>query len=44
MRKCKLCGKNTPELLGQYCGRCDKIIGDVQTGLAAELEPKELVV
>ena len=44
MRKCKLCGKNTPELLGTYCGRCDKIVGDVQAGLAAELEPKELVV
>ena len=35
--KCKLCGKNEPELLGCYCGRCDHIIGNVQSDLAAEL-------
>jgi hypothetical protein len=44
MGKCKLCGKATPELFGPYCGRCDKIVGDVNAGLAAELEPRELVV
>ena len=44
MEKCKLCGKGTSELLGSYCGRCDKIVGDVNAGLAAEFEPKEIVV
>ena len=44
MRECKLCGKDTPELLGPYCGRCDKIVGDVNGGLAAELEPGEISV
>jgi hypothetical protein len=44
MRECKLCGKDVPELFGPYCGRCDKLIGDVNTDLAAELESKELVV
>ena len=44
MRECKLCGKDVPELLGPYCGRCDKIVGDVNAGLAAELEPGEISV
>jgi len=44
MRECKLCGKDTPELLGSYCCRCDNIAGDVNADLAAELEPGELVV
>ena len=44
MRECTLCGKVTPEVVGPYCGRCDKIVGDVDAGLAAELEPRELVV
>jgi hypothetical protein len=44
MRECKLCGKNAPELLGRYCGRCDKIVGDVNLDVAAELEPREMVV
>ena len=44
MRECELCGKDTPELMGPYCGRCDKIVGDVQASLAAELGPRELVV
>ena len=44
MRKCKLCGKNTSELFGPYCGRCDKIVGDVNADLAAELEASEMVV
>ena len=44
MRECKLCGKYTPELLGPYCGRCDKIVGDMNADLAAELEHRELVV
>jgi len=41
MRECKLCGKYVPELLGPYCARCDKIVGDVQADLAAEFEPGE---
>ncbi|MHC4330357.1 MAG: hypothetical protein ACYSWW_19790 [Planctomycetota bacterium] len=41
MLECKVCGK---DVLGPYCGRCDKIVGDVNAGLAAELEPRELVV
>jgi hypothetical protein len=44
MRECKLCGKDTPELLGPYCGRCDKIVGDINIDAAAELEPREFVV
>jgi len=44
MKKCKLCGKDTPELLGWYCGRCDKIVGDVNASLAAEIEPREMVM
>ena len=44
MKECKLCSKDTLELLGLYCCRCDKIICDVNEGLAAELEPKEMVV
>ncbi|MHC4677764.1 MAG: hypothetical protein ACYTEK_03620 [Planctomycetota bacterium] len=44
MRECKLCGKDTPELLGSYCGRCDKVVGDVNADLAAELEHRELAV
>lgn len=44
MRKCKLCGKDTLELLGPDCSRCDKIVGDVNADLAAELASKEIVV
>jgi hypothetical protein len=44
MRECKWCGKDTSELLGGYCGRCDKILGDVHAGLAAELEHRESAV
>jgi hypothetical protein len=44
MRECKLCGKDAPELLGPYCGRCDKIVGDINIDVVAELEPRELVV
>jgi hypothetical protein len=42
--RCRLCGKDVPELFGPYCGRCDKIVGDINVDLAAELELKELVV
>jgi hypothetical protein len=42
MGECKLCRKDT--LLRPYCGRCDKIVGDVNADLAAELAPKEMVV
>lgn len=42
MRECKLCGRET--LLGLYCGRCDKIVGDVNADLAAELASREMVV
>ena len=44
MRECKLCGKDTPELLGPYCARCDKIVSGVNAYLAAELVPREIVV
>jgi hypothetical protein len=44
MKECKLCGKDAPELLGLYCGRCDKIVGDVNADLVTELEPREMVV
>ena len=42
MKKCKLCGRKVSELFGPYCSRCDKIVGDVNSGLAAELGPIEL--
>ena len=44
MRECKLCGKDVPVLRGRYCGRCDKIVGDVNDDLTAEFEPREMVV
>ena len=44
MKECKLCGQDAPDLLGMYCGRCDKIVGDVNADLAVELEPREMVV
>ena len=44
MSECKLCGKDVPELLGPYCGRCDKIVGDMSIDAAAELKQRELVV
>jgi hypothetical protein len=38
MRRCRLCGTaEDTELLGGYCGRCEKIVGDVWAGLALEL-------
>ncbi len=40
MEKCKLCGRNVSELIGPYCSRCDKLVGDVNAGLA--MEPIEL--
>ena len=43
MRRCVGCGAiEKAEFLGMYCGRCDKIAGDVWAGLALEL--KETVV
>jgi len=44
MRECKMCGKDVPELLGLYCGRCDQIVGDMNADLAAKLEHREMVV
>ena len=44
MTECKMCGKVTSELLGLYCSRCDKMVGDVNAGLVAEFGQKELVV
>ena len=44
MGECKLCGKDVPELLRLYCGRCDKIVGDMNIDAAAEYQPKEIVV
>ncbi len=40
--KCKLCKRKVFELIGPYCSRCDKIICDVNCGLAAEFGPIEL--
>ncbi len=39
MKKCKLCGelKSPNDLDGQYCGRCEKLQGDLLADLAAEL-------
>ena len=41
--KCQLCGTVREErtFIGPYCGLCDKIMGDVQAGLAAEFTAKE---
>ncbi len=42
MKRCAGCGGlfQADELLGPYCGRCDKIAGDVTAGLKAELEAR----
>ena len=39
MKKCKLCGKlqTQAEADDLYCGRCEKINGDVMADLEAEL-------
>jgi len=38
MRSCPLCGtqKDEEEFDSVYCGRCDRIRGDVQADLAAD--------
>ena len=38
MKKCQICERKIDESFDIYCGRCDKIIGDVNADLAAELE------
>ena len=40
--KCKMCEEKIPEFLGPYCSRCDKIVGDVNADLAAELGQREI--
>ena len=42
MGKCRLCGRNVSELIGPYCSRYDKVVGDLNSGLATELGPIEL--
>jgi hypothetical protein len=46
MRSCPLCGteKDEEEFDGIYCGRCDKICGDVQADLAADYRAHNNVV
>jgi len=39
-----MCKKQIDESLGIYCGRCDKVVGDVNADLAAELMEKENTV
>jgi len=36
--KCQICGKETDESFGIYCGRCDKIAADVMMDLAADIK------
>ena len=36
MRACKVCGRSVEDDL--YCGRCEKIVGNVMLDLKAELE------
>lgn len=38
MRECKLRGKDTSELLGPHCSRCDKIVGDVNADCGENTE------
>ena len=40
--KCEMCEEEIEEFLGPYCSRCDKIIGDVNADLAAELGEREI--
>jgi len=42
MRSCPLCGmeKDEEQFDGIYCGRCDKISGDVQADLAADYQER----
>ena len=42
--RCRLCGKDTPEVLGGHCLRCEKIAADVQADLAREFEGRESMV
>ena len=35
--KCKLCDRKIDDSLGIYCGFCDKLIGDVNADIAAEV-------
>jgi hypothetical protein len=37
MNQCRICGKKIDGRLGIYCSRCDKLIGDANADLAAEL-------
>ena len=39
--KCKLCGKNIPDFLGQHCTRCDKLFGESQIEIAMEISDGE---
>ena len=41
MKKCQLCKRKINESFGIYCGRCDKIIGDVNADLAAEFASEQ---
>jgi hypothetical protein len=36
--RCKLCGKDTSDVLAGHCLRCEKIAADVQADLAREFE------
>lgn len=36
--KCKLCNRKIDSSLDIYCGRCEKIIGDTNASIAAEME------
>ena len=36
--KCKLCDRKIDSSLDIYCSRCDKIIGDVNADITAEME------
>ena len=34
--KCSTCGRPTDGLVGQHCGRCEKIMGDAMSDLIYE--------
>ena len=38
MSECKFCGKITPKLIGRYCCRCNKILGEVNADLVADIK------
>ena len=46
MKKCPLCGNMIREMdfLGPHCSGCDRVVGDLYTDMAAEIDTRGNVV